>query len=137
MRYRREIGSIRRVSAVRRYQPMTLADLAQHLIATAEERVRWKLVWEFLEEYRWEPSEIQIGYGAGRATTGRGLAVGCASRRVGRACVGATRSPPASLGRTSGAASRLVPGRVADLAGGCPRSCAGCVPQARRISCSA
>jgi hypothetical protein len=22
--------------------------------------VRWKLVWEFLEEYRWEPADIQV-----------------------------------------------------------------------------
>ncbi|MGE5829432.1 MAG: hypothetical protein ACM30G_13900 [Micromonosporaceae bacterium] len=35
--------------------------LAEHLIATADDRVRWKLVWEFLEEYRWEPAEVQIG----------------------------------------------------------------------------
>jgi hypothetical protein len=26
---------------------------------TADARVRWKLVWEFLEEYRWEPTEAQ------------------------------------------------------------------------------
>ncbi len=39
---------------------MSLATLAQHLIATVDERVRWKLVWEFLEEYRWEPTEIQV-----------------------------------------------------------------------------
>ena len=42
------------------YAPMTLARLAEHLIATIDERVRWKLVWEFLEEYRWEPAEIQV-----------------------------------------------------------------------------
>jgi hypothetical protein len=39
---------------------MSLATLAQHLTATVEERVRWKLVWEFLEEYRWESEDIQI-----------------------------------------------------------------------------
>ena len=39
---------------------MSLATLAQHLIATADERVRWKLVWEFLEEYRWEPAEARL-----------------------------------------------------------------------------
>jgi hypothetical protein len=43
------------------YQPMTLAVLAQHLRATADEKIRWKLIWEFLEEYRWEPPEIQLG----------------------------------------------------------------------------
>jgi hypothetical protein len=43
-----------------RYEPMSLARLGQHLLATADERVRWKLVWEFLEEYRWEPAETQV-----------------------------------------------------------------------------
>ena len=41
------------------YRPMTLADLAGRLARTADDKVRWKLVWEFLEEYRWEPAEIQ------------------------------------------------------------------------------
>jgi hypothetical protein len=41
------------------YRPMTLADLAGRLARTADDKVRWKLVWEFLEEYRWEPSEVQ------------------------------------------------------------------------------
>jgi len=49
------------VRAVGRYEPMSLATLAQHLMATADDRVRWKLVWEFLEEYRWEPAEVQVG----------------------------------------------------------------------------
>jgi len=40
---------------------MSLATLARHLIAAPDERVRWKLVWEFLEEYRWEPTEAQAG----------------------------------------------------------------------------
>ena len=40
------------------YRPMTLADLADHLARTADSRTRWKLVWEFLEEYRWEPADI-------------------------------------------------------------------------------
>jgi hypothetical protein len=34
------------------YRPMTLADLAGHLVRTADSKTRWKLVWEFLEEYR-------------------------------------------------------------------------------------
>ncbi|GAA1738877.1 hypothetical protein [Luedemannella helvata] len=38
---------------------MSLAVLAQHVAATADGRLRWKLVWEFLEEYRWEPPESQ------------------------------------------------------------------------------
>ncbi len=28
------------------YEPMSLATLARHLSATADQRVRWKLVWE-------------------------------------------------------------------------------------------
>lgn len=41
------------------YRPMTLAELAGRMARTADDKVRWKLVWEFLEEYRWEPDEIQ------------------------------------------------------------------------------
>jgi hypothetical protein len=42
------------------YRPMTLADLAVRLARTAEVKVQWKLVWEFLEEYRWEPADVQL-----------------------------------------------------------------------------
>lgn len=42
------------------YRPMTLAELANRLIRTPDVKVRWKLVWEFLEEYRWEPDTIQL-----------------------------------------------------------------------------
>jgi len=38
---------------------MSLADLARHLRATEDDKVRWKLVWEFLEEYRWESADVQ------------------------------------------------------------------------------
>jgi hypothetical protein len=41
------------------YRPMTLACLANRLARTADGKVRWKLVWEFLEEYRWEPADVQ------------------------------------------------------------------------------
>jgi hypothetical protein len=41
------------------YRPMTLVDLASRLVRTAESKTRWKLVWEFLEEYRWEPDDVQ------------------------------------------------------------------------------
>lgn len=41
------------------YRPMTVADLAVHLSQTTDDRIRWKLVWEFLEEYRWESGEAQ------------------------------------------------------------------------------
>ena len=40
------------------YRPMTLAELADRLARTADGKVRWKLVWEFLEEYRWEPADV-------------------------------------------------------------------------------
>lgn len=43
-----------------RYRPMTLAGLAGRLVQTADGRARWKLVWEFLEEYRWEPADGQL-----------------------------------------------------------------------------
>lgn len=41
------------------YRPMTLADLAVRLSRTAQDKVRWKLVWEFLEEDRWETGDVQ------------------------------------------------------------------------------
>lgn len=41
------------------YRPMTLADLGGRLARTPDVKMRWKLVWEFLEEYRWEPADIQ------------------------------------------------------------------------------
>lgn len=34
------------------YQPMTMTGLASHLSGQDDEKVKWKLVWEFLEEYR-------------------------------------------------------------------------------------
>jgi transposase len=41
------------------YQPMTLAGLAAQIARHTDVKVRWKYVWEFLEEYRWEPAERQ------------------------------------------------------------------------------
>ena len=51
----------RRGTDVPSYRPMTVAELAVHLSRTTDDRIRWKLVWEFLEEYRWEPDEAQPG----------------------------------------------------------------------------
>ena len=41
------------------YQPMTMVELAGHLSSQPDEKIRWKHVWEFLEEYRWEPADNQ------------------------------------------------------------------------------
>jgi hypothetical protein len=41
------------------YHPMTLRELAERLARVADSKVRWKLVWEFLEEYRWEAASVQ------------------------------------------------------------------------------
>jgi hypothetical protein len=43
------------------YQPMTIAGLAGHLSSQDDEKIKWKYVWEFLEEYRWEPAAKQPG----------------------------------------------------------------------------
>jgi len=43
-------------SGNRQYRAMTLADLAR-LLACASRSDRWCLVAEFLEEFRWEPTE--------------------------------------------------------------------------------
>lgn len=42
------------------YRPMALADLARRVAATTDERLRWKLFAEFLEEYRWEARDRQV-----------------------------------------------------------------------------
>lgn len=42
------------------YEPMTLASLGALLAGGGESR-RWRLVAEFLEEYRWEPVETREG----------------------------------------------------------------------------
>lgn len=42
------------------YQPLTLARLGALLVGADESR-RWRLVAEFLEEYRWEPSDARQG----------------------------------------------------------------------------
>jgi hypothetical protein len=56
------VGALRvAVDPVSRYSPLSLAALAGHLAAEADQRVRWKLVWEFLEEYRWEPAGTRLG----------------------------------------------------------------------------
>lgn len=39
------------------YRPMTLAELADRLAAVADDRDRWRLVAEFLEQHRHEPAE--------------------------------------------------------------------------------
>jgi hypothetical protein len=42
------------------YRPMTLADLGRRLAGVDDAKTRWKLVWAFLEEYRWEPDDVQL-----------------------------------------------------------------------------
>jgi hypothetical protein len=44
----------------RAYQPMTVADLALHLGGTQDSEIRWRLIAEFLEEYRNEPEEARM-----------------------------------------------------------------------------
>ena len=38
---------------------MTMVELAGHLSRHPDEKIRWKHVWEFLEEYRWEQADAQ------------------------------------------------------------------------------
>lgn len=42
------------------YEPMTLDALAGHLAAAGTPERRWRLIAEFLEEYRWEPPESRL-----------------------------------------------------------------------------
>lgn len=48
--------AIGRDEPLARYRPMALVDLAGHLAAVADDRDRWRLVAEFLTEYRHEPA---------------------------------------------------------------------------------
>jgi hypothetical protein len=41
------------------YEPTTMVELAGHLSRQVDEKIRWKHVWEFLEEYRWELADKQ------------------------------------------------------------------------------
>ena len=43
------------------YQPMSMAGLAAYLARDLDDRTSWKHVWEFVEEYRWEPADRQLG----------------------------------------------------------------------------
>jgi hypothetical protein len=43
------------------YEPLTLARLAP-LLRDADEPLRWRLIAEFLEEYRWEPDDVRPGF---------------------------------------------------------------------------
>lgn len=42
-----------------KYEPITLRGLAALLANADDDKTRWKLVWEFLEEYRWEAAAVQ------------------------------------------------------------------------------
>ena len=42
------------------YQPLTLTALSTLLVGAGESQ-RWRLIAEFLEEYRWEPAEVRPG----------------------------------------------------------------------------
>jgi hypothetical protein len=50
------------------YQPLTLARLGQ-LLAGAEDSLRWRLIAEFLEEYRWELPATRLELLAQEPTT--------------------------------------------------------------------
>ncbi len=48
--------AMKQTSSTRKYQAMTLADLAG-VLKDADKSLQWRLLAEFLEEYRWEPVE--------------------------------------------------------------------------------
>jgi hypothetical protein len=39
---------------------MSLAQLADRMARATDAKLQWKLVWEFLEEYRWEQADCQV-----------------------------------------------------------------------------
>jgi hypothetical protein len=50
---------MKQTSGIRQYQAMTLAELAS-LLPDISRSDRWRLVAEFLEEYRWEPADSRF-----------------------------------------------------------------------------
>lgn len=42
------------------YRAMTIAELAEHLGRAGEDDRRWRLIAEFLEEFRWEPAGARL-----------------------------------------------------------------------------
>ena len=114
------------------YRPMTLANLADRLGRTGDGKVRWKLVWEFLEEYRWEPDVIQPSLlrdepspvGDQRWDT---LLAALAEHLAAQHDL----APP--LVRTPCSAAAVVPGGAVDPAGRRPCVGPGGVPQAWRV----
>ena len=85
------------------YQPMTLADLGRRLARLDDTRTRWKLVWEFLEEYRWEADDVP-------AVAATGRTAGHWRRAVGRASGGTRGAPgrPARPGRAGWTEIRVL-----------------------------
>ncbi len=59
MRWVTVIGVVDRDGGVA-YQPLTVARLGR-LLADADESLRWRLIAEFLEEYRWESAATRFG----------------------------------------------------------------------------
>jgi hypothetical protein len=52
------LGEVEERRHDRTYQPLTLARLAVLLVG-ADAQLRWRLIAEFLEEYRWEPPDTR------------------------------------------------------------------------------
>jgi hypothetical protein len=50
------VGCVGDRDAVRAYEPLSMEQLAR-LLADADDTLRWRLVAEFLEDYRWESTE--------------------------------------------------------------------------------
>src|SRR5690242_4168813 len=115
------------------YRPMTLADLAGHLSRAADDRTRWKLTWEFLEEYRWGSAALQLsllryeppGVGDERWDV---LLAALAEHLAAQHDL----APP-EWAELRGPAAAVVPGRTPGPARRCAGTRAGRLPQARRL----
>lgn len=98
------------------YRPMTLTNLAGRLTRTPEGKVRWKLMWEFLEEYRWEPAGIQLTLLDDEPPpTGTNAGTRYWRRWLSTWPPGTAR--PAGMGGATGTARAVVPRRTGDPAG--------------------
>jgi hypothetical protein len=94
------------------YQPMTIAKLAAFVAAEANFDARWRLVVEFLKEYRHEPTGKRQQLLADAPGTYGRRAVGRAARRPRRAPGDAGRAGRARLVGVAEPAAVLVPDRA-------------------------
>jgi hypothetical protein len=113
---------------------MTMVELAGHLSRQPDEKVRWKHVWEFLEEYRWEPVDKQAQLLRGEPPTTGDLQWDVLLGALAEHLTAKLDLSPPDWSRSRNPYYAVVSFRTAVEAYGSARLGAGCLPQARRLS---